>query len=89
MAITKAKKTELITIFGGSEKNTGSTSTQVALLTERIKYLTEHLKINKKDFSSKRGLFRLVSHRKRLLNYLKHKNINAYRDLIKALNLRG
>ncbi|WP_391591863.1 SSU ribosomal protein S15p (S13e) [[Mycoplasma] cavipharyngis] len=89
MAITKEKKTELITIFGGSTTNTGSVQVQVALLTERIKYLTEHLKNNKKDYSSKRGLFKLVAQRRRLLNYLKSKNINAYRDLIKVLNLRG
>lgn len=89
MAITKARKTELITTFGGSAKNTGSATTQIALLTERIKYLTEHLKNNKKDYSSKRGLFRLVSYRRRLLNYLSRKNIDAYRDLVKSLNLRG
>ncbi|MDQ0513733.1 small subunit ribosomal protein S15 [Mycoplasmoides fastidiosum] len=89
MAITKERKSELITTFGGSATNTGSTQAQVALLTERIKSLTEHLKVNKKDFSSKRGLFKLVSQRRRLLNYLKKRNIDAYRDLIKVLGLRS
>jgi small subunit ribosomal protein S15 len=68
--------------------DTGSTNVQVALLTARIKHLTEHFKTHKKDHHSRRGLLRLVSQRKKLLTYLKGKNVNAYSDLIARLGLR-
>lgn len=89
MALNKAFKQQIINQFGGSLTNTGLTQVQVAILTRRIQQLTEHIKINKKDYSSKRGLFKLVSQRKRLLNYLKKTNIQGYRDLVKALGLRS
>lgn len=89
MALNKAFKQQIINQFGGLLTNTGLTQVQVAILTRRIQQLTEHIKINKKDYSSKRGLFKLVSQRKRLLNYLKKTNIQGYRDLVKALGLRS
>lgn len=89
MALKKAEKLAIVEQFGGSSTNTGSTMVQVAILTKRIQLLTEHIKVNKKDYSSKRGLFKLVSQRRRFLSYLKRKNINQYRDLVKALGLRG
>lgn len=85
---TKAKK-EAIKKFGGSELNTGSVQTQVALLTLEINELTKHLVNNPKDNSSKRGLFQKVSKRKSLLKYLENKDIEAYRKLVKELNLRN
>lgn len=69
--------------------DTGSTEVQVALLTNRIQYLTEHLKINIKDNHTRRGLIKLVGRRKRLLAYLRNKDINKYRELIKKLGIRG
>jgi small subunit ribosomal protein S15 len=74
--------------FELSEKDTGSTEIQVALLTERIKYLTEHFKIHKKDHHSRRGLLILVSQRRRLLDYMKTKDFKRYRELIAELDLR-
>ncbi|MBE8190203.1 MAG: 30S ribosomal protein S15 [Candidatus Thioglobus sp.] len=79
---------EIIKDFQQDDKDTGSTNVQVALLTARIKHLTEHFKIHKKDHHSRRGLLRLVSKRKKLLSYLKGNNVGAYGDLITRLGLR-
>ncbi len=87
-AITKEKKANIFANFGGNEKNTGSIEGQVALLTERIIHISEHQKLNKKDFSTSRGLIRLVSNRKRLLSYLSKTDLMGYRALIEKLGLR-
>jgi len=88
MALTKEKKANLVKKFATSEKDTGSVQVQVALLTEQINALTEHLKKNHKDNSSHRGLMRLVGQRKSLLNYLEKYDRDAYAELIKNLKLR-
>lgn len=88
MALDSAKKTEIIAKFGRKEGDTGSPEVQVALLSARIAYLTEHLKINKKDFSSRLGLLKLVGQRKRLLKYLKKTDYQAYIKLIGELKLK-
>lgn len=88
MALDKAQKAQIIEKFGASDKDTGSPKVQIALLSQRIDYLTDHLKINKKDHASKIGLLRLVGQRKRLLRYLKKKNIASYGEILKELNLR-
>ena len=88
MSITAEKKTELIKDFSVHEKDTGSPEVQVAVLTERIKNLTDHFKQHKKDHNSRRGLLMLVGQRKRLLRYLSSKDIERYRTLIKRLGLR-
>ena len=84
----KAKKQEIIKNFARDEKDTGSTEVQVAILTERIKNLTEHFKTHKKDVSSRRGLLMLVARRKRLLVYLKRTSEERYKKLIASLNLK-
>ena len=86
--LLKEKKTEVISKFKVHEKDTGSCEVQVAILTERINYLTEHLKIHKKDHSSRRGLLKLVGTRRHLLEYLKTVDFNRYKVLIEKLNLR-
>ena len=83
----RAKK-EIINEYKQSENDTGSVQVQVALLTERINHLTEHLKSNKNDNHSRRGLLKLVGQRKGLLKYLEEKDITAYRELKKSLNIR-
>ena len=88
MYLTTETKKEFFKTYGNSETNTGSTEGQIALFTFRIKHLTEHLKANKKDFSTQRALLQLVGKRRRLLDYLKRKDIEGYRELIKALGLR-
>ncbi|GIV29255.1 MAG: 30S ribosomal protein S15 [Bacteroidia bacterium] len=88
MALTKEKKHEIIKKFAGNEKNTGDTSAQIALLTERIGHLTNHLQNNKKDFVTQRTLIKIVNQRKKLLNYLKKHNLEKYRSLIKELDIR-
>jgi small subunit ribosomal protein S15 len=88
MALETAKKQEIIDKFRTHPSDTGSPEVQVALLTERINGLTEHFKEHKKDHHSRRGLLMLVSQRKRLLEYLKRKDVSRYRNLIKALGLR-
>lgn len=88
MPLTKEKKAEVIKTFGGSEKNTGSIEGQVALITERISQISTHLQANKKDFSTHRGLMKLVGERKSLLNYLQKHNLTGYRALIEKLGLR-
>lgn len=89
MALDSAKKSEIIKQFSRGENDTGSPEVQVALLTNRIQYLTEHLKENKKDHSSRLGLLKLVGQRKRLLRYLKSKDFERYAELIKTLGIRG
>ena len=86
--LTKEKKAEIFNEYGGSETNTGSTEGQIALLTYRITSLTEHLKQNKKDHSTKLALLKMVGRRKRYLGYLAKKDIQGYRDLIKKLGIR-
>ncbi|MFZ7126103.1 MAG: 30S ribosomal protein S15 [Desulfobacterales bacterium] len=88
MAFTTEDKKNLIEQFKLHEKDTGSPEVQVGLLTHRITYLTEHLKIHKKDHHSRRGLLMLVGRRRRLLNYVKNKDINRYRAIIETLGLR-
>jgi small subunit ribosomal protein S15 len=88
MALDTAKKAEIIKEFSRGENDTGSPEVQVALLSNRINYLTEHLRDNKKDHSSRLGLLKLVGQRKRLLRYLKKKDYNRYQELIKALSIR-
>lgn len=88
MYLTSEKKQELFAQYGKSEKDTGSTEGQVALFTFRINHLTEHLKQNKKDHSTRRALIKLVGKRRSLLDYLKSKDIERYRSVIKELNLR-
>ncbi len=82
------EKKEIIESFKQSENDTGSVNVQVALLTERINHLTEHLKANPNDNHSRRGLLQLVGRRKGLLKYLEKKDIEAYRELKKSLNIR-
>jgi small subunit ribosomal protein S15 len=86
--LTKEKTAEFFTKFGTSETNTGSIEAQIALLTERINRISDHLKENKKDFSTNRGLMRLVGRRKRLLTYLSNNNLQNYRQLIEKIGLR-
>jgi small subunit ribosomal protein S15 len=89
MTINLKNKQEIITTYGENEKDTGSTSVQVAMLSIKISELTEHLKSNKKDFATKRGLLMMVGKRKRLLSYMKAQSVEQYRDLIKKLGIRG
>ncbi|MBE6049452.1 MAG: 30S ribosomal protein S15 [Clostridium sp.] len=84
----KARKLEIIKEFGRSEGDTGSPEVQVALLSERITELTEHLKVHKKDHHSRRGLLMMVGQRRGLLNYLKEQDIERYRAIVKKLGLR-
>ncbi len=86
--ISKEKKAEIIKEYGLKEGDTGSPEVQVAILTARIAELTEHLKVNKKDNHSRRGLFMMVGQRRGMLEYLKKKDINRYRALIEKLGLR-
>jgi len=85
---TKERKAEIIKEYGRSEGDTGSPEVQVALLTERIRDLTEHLKINKKDHHSRRGLLKMVGVRRSFLNYLMKNDINRYRAIVEKLGLR-
>lgn len=88
MSITKEEKQKIIGKYQFDKKDTGSSNVQVALLTERIKTLTEHFKIHKKDNHSRRGLLAMVSKRRKLLDYVKKKNYQSYLDLIKTLEIR-
>jgi len=88
MSITAERKQELIKEYAVKDGDTGSPEVQVAILTERIINLTEHLKTHKKDFHSRRGLLIMVGQRRRLLDYTKAKNVARYEDLIKRLGLR-
>ena len=88
MVMTPEGKTQVIENFKRKEGDTGSPEVQVALLTERITYLTEHFKVHKKDFHSKTGLLKMVGQRRKLLNYLKREDVMRYRELIEKLGLR-
>lgn len=88
MALSKEVKENIIKKYAKSETDTGSTEVQIALLTEEIKVLTEHLKEHKHDYHSRRGLLKKVGQRRNLLNYLFNKDITRYRDIIKSLGLR-
>lgn len=88
MSITAERKGELVVEYAQKKGDTGSPEVQVAILTERINNLTEHLKTHKKDFHSRRGLLVMVGQRRRLLDYLNGKNSTRYEDLIKKLGLR-
>ncbi len=88
MYLTAERKQEFFEKYGKSNKDTGSSEGQIALFSYRIAHLTEHLKENKKDYSTQRALIKLVGKRRRLLNYLKDRDIERYRSIIKSLNLR-
>ena len=88
MALLKERKSELIGSYRTHDADTGSPEVQVAILSERIGYLTEHFKVHAKDHHSRRGLLKLIGHRRRLLDYLKGKNFERYSDLIKRLGIR-
>ncbi len=87
--LTKEQKTELISTYGKDDKDTGSPEVQIAMLTTRIAELTEHLKSHSKDHHSRRGLYKMIGARRGLLNYLKKKDIERYRDIIQKLGIRG
>lgn len=86
--ITKENKIEICKKHGKGEKDSGSTSVQIALITERIKHLSGHLKTSKKDYATQRGLLMLVGQRRRLLNYLKKRDLTGYNTILKQLDLR-
>ena len=86
--MTKERKQEIINTYKRDEKDTGSPEVQVALLTERINELTEHLKVHKKDNHSRRGLLKMVGKRRNLLNYLAKKDVNRYRTIVEKIGLR-
>ena len=86
--MTKERKQEIIETYKRDEKDTGSPEVQIALLTERINELTEHLKVHKKDNHSRRGLLQMVGKRRNLLNYLAKKDLAKYREIVEKLNLR-
>ena len=88
MSITKEKTAELIKEHGSNEKDSGSSQTQIAILTERINTITDHLKENKKDHSGRRGLIAMVSRRRKLLDYIRKENNDNYLSIIKKLNIR-
>ncbi len=88
MRLTAEKKTEIIAQYGGDAKNTGHAEAQIALFTHRIQHLTEHLKVNKKDFSAELSLVKLVGKRRALLNFVAKNDILKYRELIKKLGIR-
>jgi small subunit ribosomal protein S15 len=88
MSVTQERKRELVEQFGDSPTDTGNTKVQVALLTERINQLTEHLRTHSHDHHSRRGLLMLVGQRRRFLNYLQRRDLEGYRELVKSLGLR-
>lgn len=88
MYLSAEKKKEIFKKYGKSEKDTGISESQIALFTYRINHLTEHLKNSKKDFSTQRALLRMVGKRRRLLDYLRERDIERYRSILKELNLR-
>ena len=89
MTINLKNKASIVKKYVNVEKDTGSTSVQIAMMSKKISELTEHMKSNKKDFATKRGLLMLVGKRKRLLSYLKDTNLDGYRELVKKLKIRG
>ena len=88
MVLQAAQKQEIIAKFKTSDNDTGSPEVQIALLTARIEYLTQHFSAYKKDHHSRKGLIRAVNQRRKLLDYLKRKNVNKYKEILKELNLR-
>lgn len=88
MALTTEKTGEVVNEFGRTSGDTGSPEVQIALLTSRIQEMTQHMQVHKKDFSSRRGLLRMVSRRRRLLDYVKGKNPQLYLDLLQRLGIR-
>ena len=88
MSVTKEKIVEITKDYGKNENDFGSTETQIAIFTERIRNITGHLKQNKKDHSGRRGLVILVSKRRRLLDYLRKTNLNGYKNILEQLNIR-
>ena len=88
MVMSPEQKQSIIDKYKLHDKDSGSAEVQIALLTERIRMLTEHFQIHKKDHASRRGLLKLVGRRRKLLDYLKNKKIDSYRELLKLLNLR-
>lgn len=88
MALTREAKEEIVKEFGATEKDTGKTEVQIALLSKRIEELTEHFKTHSKDHNSRRGLLKLVGQRRRLLNYLSRSDLARYREVISKLGLR-
>ena len=89
MPISKEEKQEIVKKFGNKDLDTGSPEVQIAILTHRIRELTDHVKVHKKDNHTRRGLVQLVSKRKRLLKYLVRKNVDSYVNLVKELGIRG
>ncbi len=88
MALQSEQKQEIIGKFRNHEKDTGSSEVQIALLSERISYLTGHMKSHVKDFNTRRGLIKMVNQRRRLLDYLKSRNVDKYKEILVSLNLR-
>jgi small subunit ribosomal protein S15 len=86
--LTNERKKEIVEKFQVHGTDTGSPEVQIAILSERINYLTEHFRVHKKDHHSRRGLYKMIGHRRNLLNYLRKKDVNRYRDLIHELGLR-
>ena len=86
--LTAEQKQDILKVYGSSVSDTGSSECQIALFSTRISYLTEHLKVHRKDYATQRSLLKLVSKRRRLLDYLKNTDIERYRAIVKALNLR-
>ena len=89
MSLNLKNKKAIVVAYGKNEMDTGNPAVQVAMMTQKISELTEHLKTNKKDFSTKRGLLKLVGQRKKLLSYIKSKDLDGYRELLKKLKIRG
>ncbi|HHR85294.1 MAG TPA: 30S ribosomal protein S15 [Candidatus Acetothermia bacterium] len=89
MSLSREKKEEIAKKYGQSERDTGSAEVQIALLTEKIRELTEHLNVHRKDFSSQRGLRKMVGQRRRLMKYVKRQDLAAYKELIQSLGIRG
>ncbi len=88
MSLTREKKTQIVDTYRTHSTDTGSPEVQIALLSERIAYLTEHFKVHAKDHQSRRGLLRMVGKRRRLLDYLKSKDVNRYRTVVERLGMR-
>ena len=88
LSITKERTAELVKEFGKNENDTGAVEVQIAILSERIRNLTEHLKVHKKDNHSRRGLMKLIGKRRGLLKYVKERNIDEYRELVRKLGIR-
>ena len=89
MPITKEEKQKIVKKFGSNDQDTGSSEVQIAILTHRIRELTDHVKVHKKDNHTRRGLVQLVSKRKKLLKYLVRQNIDSYVSIVKELGIRG